>query len=88
MCQMAMVQDQESDLGEDPGVDLVVVLEGVPVVVLGVAPQVFKYPNREHGVSEEMQGVLIEEEGYQPFNGVTQLNLLKLSPANLQGVRV
>ena len=69
--------------GSDPDPDP----PGVETVV-GVPP-VFKFLSKDNGVSEEMQGVPIGEEGSQPFTiQGTLLNPLKLSPGNLRGVRV
>ena len=70
-------------MGVGPGVDP----PGVGTVV-GV-PRVFKFLSKDNGVSEEMQGVPTGEEESQPFTiQGTLLNLLKLSPGNLHGVRV
>ena len=48
-----------------------------------------EFHSKDNGVSEEMQGVPIDEEEFQPFTiQGTLLNPLKLSPGNLRGVRV
>ena len=85
MCQITMAE------GVVPLPQLVL-LEGV--ATLGVALTVpltapgSKFLSKDNGGSEEMQGVRIDEEEYQPYNEGILHSQPRFPLGNLQGVRV